>query len=320
MIAVVRAVAWIVGSLSVAVLFRQGFGSELAPAVRPVLDSFAWTVQSVFSVVEAPINAFILPHVAALAGTGPVLLAHWPYVFLIALLHMWPRPSASGGMDALQWGQALGAVVLAFAGTLIVGAGPLLADLGNVVVAMFAICALAVNWMPEWPTKGGMVEYGDDDLQVPLTVFAWLFLLVAMGIGGVTVVAGFATADEVQAQLPIALAMTFLIWSVGFFVDTFVRSPPFPGRKFREAPVTHLARLALFVLACLVSLAFAQGPVLTTDAGWLLLVAGFVAGTAIALIPRLLRGEEEVQFPPPPALGVFLLGGTAIMVVNHYLR
>lgn len=319
MVAVVRAVSWIVGSLSVAVMFRQAFDVSLASAVRPVLGTYERTVQAAFAAVEPPINTFVLPHVAAFAGSGTTLLAHWPYVFLVALLHMWPRPGASGGMTALQWGQAIGATVLAFVGALTVGSLTFFSGVASTVIALFAIGALAANWLPELPTKGGMVADDVDDVQPPYDVFAAVtVLLIALGIGGVSVGLGRATVDEVWALWPLAVFLAWLAWFVGF-VMAGVQALPRIGRRFRDPPVTHVARLALFALAWLASLGVVGPSNSAFNTGGLLLFAGFTIATAIVLIPRLLRGDDEIQLPPPPALGVFLAGGAAIMIANHYL-
>jgi hypothetical protein len=110
-----------------------------------------------------------------------------------------------------------------------------------------------------------------------------------------------------------------IAWFVGFTL-TLIFQPLFPGRRFRDAPVTHIGRLALLVLATLAAFANSNQSSWIFGPELLLVVAAVVIGAGIVQIPRLLRGEEdEVRLPPPPPLGVALAGGSALIVASVYL-
>jgi hypothetical protein len=175
-----------------------------------------------------------------------------------------------------------------------------------------------VNWMPEWTMRGSVSDSWRDYMPLFDSLGIAVFLM-GMGVLGGAYVLGLANGDDLQRGFVILAIVASIAWFVGFTLS-LIFQPVFPGRRFRDAPVTHLGRLALFILAILAAFANSDQSDRIFGPEMLLVIAAALVGAGIVQIPRLLRSEEdEVRLPPPPPLGVALAGGSAIMVANTYL-
>lgn len=317
MVAIARALVWIFGSLSLAVLYCQARSVRLAPALESVLAAYDNALQTVLAAAAWPINA-LLPQLPAGVGAGTTLLPHWPHVFLVVVAALFPRLDGNAG-TAVRWSYALVASVVGLAVTVIVGTVPLLAGatVADFVVLGFVSAAFGASVWEEWsayPKQGSYTENWAD----------WFFF-AALGVGvsgaGLAMLGGLISAATARDAWPVVVVLSFVASVVGHVIDAF-RDTSRVGRGLLQAPVAYAVRLALLVGALL--LALDMSVAVGGPSEFLLLLGAALAGlfgTVVVSVERAVRGAEAVDQDGvlPPSLGVFLLGAAAILAANHYL-
>lgn len=151
MTAASRALVWIVGALSTAVLLRLALDASVRPPSMAALDAFDAAVRAAFGWAESSLSPH-LPMLYRTIGAGTQLQAHWPHVFLVAFLSMAPRFERDTGLSAtasliLRLLQFAAAIAVAFLFALYVGTAPIVGanETANALVIAFLIGALVFN-------------------------------------------------------------------------------------------------------------------------------------------------------------------------------
>ena len=331
MTVVTRLMVWIIGSLSTAVLLRLALEPRLLPPPLQALEVYDGAVRAAFAWVE-PLLTPHLPMLYRAIGAGTQLQPHWPHVFLIAALAMAPRAEREPGLAAgasltLRLFQAAGAAVLALAATTYVGTAPFLqANMtANFVVAVFIVSALMINLVDDAFDAIFEVDESSDAPPQSGERRRWLAMFVlAVGltlvfialIAGLLRLTDVATTERnVWGVFLLALA---LIWAFAFWRNSSADDDePMLKRGFLAAPLTVTARLVLLFTVFPLSSALMH-PIVVAR-GVLFIALAFLAaffGSRKVLDMVLRRKGERL---PPSALGVFLLGGGGLLIVQSWL-
>jgi hypothetical protein len=340
MIGAVRGLVWLTGSLSVAVLLQSVLRLEVTAEIAALLAGFEGLVAASAPIVMPAVDLVLLSVDDAL-GSGAALHPHWPLVFLVVLLHLLPRLDATYGVARAASGvlwclQAAGAVLGAVVVAAVLGAAPLLGDnlTANFLFLVFIMSELISNAWGDFggafAERAGEIETGEKRGEVTWrSIFAYasngLFFLSAIFAGAIYYYVRSRGGISVDAIVVAALsygilAALILVWAI-------LRRPrAYPSllrRGIFEAPITNIARAALLGAALFVSgtlpvegssarravryvMAFATLVALP--------IAALVIGASFAIDWATGRQWEERPAPEPSALGIFFLGGAALLL------
>lgn len=338
MIALWRGVVWVIGSLSVAVLLREAFQLRLVAPLQAALDGYDRVLAIALAGVEPGVAALLQPLHAAIGG-GVRLYPHWSHVFLVAVLHMAPRVDArygvGGGVAGVLWcAHAIAALALSLVCAAYVGAAPFVAGASNegffvgvFVAAAFCISVIANNWQADDEAALARKEASDRRWSRWFArnsiVFGFLvaFSLAIIGLGMIGLIMGVVDQDEAGYVL-VGLLLLWVALSFVRFIFYLLFVPPDETDDLvaGNGMVTNVAIMAMFLV--LLPLADQISPRAGIRA---VALALFLAALPIAAIyyagrnaiGRLIgRNDGYVGALGPPALGVFIAGGAAILFAN----
>lgn len=340
MVAVWRGLVWIVGSVSVAVLLVRAFDTPLAPPLRPAADAYDAAIAQILSPL-APWLSALLGSVNGLAGSGALLHPHWTHIFVAASLHMAPRVDATFGVGGVAAGvlwclQLTGAMVLAAILAVYVASVPAFAvpnSAAGFVVGVFLAAAAWISALANWQD----VEMPDDEraekaeanarwwtLDSIISGYSVAFVLAMICAGMVALMMGWLDAETARMLLVLVVVLWVLVVAVRWLVMlSFEPDDPDDGFLRAGGLATTIAWSAIVVAAAILAdtLSLRSGALPVGLALALAAVpivgAYYLADVGISRLTG--RSPDAGGRAATPALGMFIIGGGAILVASWAL-
>lgn len=320
--------------------------------MQNMLAQYDRVVESLASLFQ-PLAEAAQHQIAAATGLSSRLDPHWPHLFLVLGLQLFPRAEACPGWEAASERsfKALAAslgIVLGFSLSLLLASYPWTTGQPSLLFMLFAV-TLAVffqNRLADWPESppsladadllpafdadlADEVATGDDLRHMPRILLVVVAAFVALLIAVEASMAGDAVLIRSMELVgyAVCLGLGILVWMVidsgdlsivGWFLGI--------GSRPRSTPLTTAGRIVLLVTAIMFALgsspeslsAFTLDYMFQSGVVALTLFALYIGQRAVltAVPPHV----ELRDYPFPSALGMFLIGAALLFAVDIPLR
>jgi hypothetical protein len=353
LIALRRAIIWILGSLSVATLAASMLQLRMSSPVGVLLQQYDQAIQRAASLLQS-LAVPVQHQLAAVVGSNPSLYPHWPHLFLVFALQFLPRaepfPGWNNGSEQLvKVLQGLSGIAAALVIALCIGSAPTLFGEFAPQFFLFAaamtfyIQARAANWpihVGTLDSEGMLPAFAPPPGDEPDEASHWSFQAIFAATGTIAFALAFLAVEGglipediiVRSTAKVGIAVCTVLW-VAWCLSMYVpgvdvgleRLLGNPG-DVGAARLSALSRLSLLAAAAgLCFLSFTTelhhpAPGFLIDCA-LALLAMIFAYTGQRIHLRLVPPHlPDRDYPFPSATGIFLVGAALLFVIDNLLR